>query len=150
MLVAVRSLAVVIIMVFSLNPLFAGDIPLSALSDLNNFAKQMVEKRSLSAGYPVNQNTELKEFYQWYINSGLAELAMNNVGNPRKPSPYQLSTHKYENEVVDFFAPLYGFNKNESWGIVTFSGTDGNNHGVYFGAKYLLAKTRMKPVVYVS
>lgn len=36
------------------------------------------------------------------------------------------------------------------WGIVTFSGTDGNNHGIYFGSKYLEKMTQKKPVVYVS
>lgn len=36
------------------------------------------------------------------------------------------------------------------WGIVTMSGTDGNNHGIYFGANYLKKKTGKRPVVYVS
>ena len=35
-------------------------------------------------------------------------------------------------------------------GIVTFSGTDGNNHGIYFGSKYLEKTTGKEPVVYVS
>ena len=48
------------------------------------------------------------------------------------------------------FGSLYGFDKGNLLGIVTFSGTDGNNHGIYFGAKYLEKKTGMKPVVYVS
>jgi len=117
---------------------------------LNKFAKRMVERHGYAIGYPVNQNVELKDFYLWYAESGLADVAMNNVGNPRKDSPYDLNTHEYENEVINFFAPLYGFDLPETWGIVTYSGTDGNNHGVYFGVKYLVAKTKMRPVLYVS
>jgi glutamate/tyrosine decarboxylase-like PLP-dependent enzyme len=56
----------------------------------------------------------------------------------------------FENEVIDFFAPHYGFKKDDTWGIVTYSGTDGNNHGVYFGVKYLLSLSKLKPVLYVS
>ncbi|MCR5330586.1 MAG: hypothetical protein K6E62_05275 [Lachnospiraceae bacterium] len=33
---------------------------------------------------------------------------------------------------------------------MTFSGTDGNYHGIYFGSKYLEKTTKQKPVVYVS
>lgn len=33
---------------------------------------------------------------------------------------------------------------------MTHSGTDGNNHGIYFGANYLFNKTGKRPVVYVS
>ena len=28
---------------------------------------------------------------------------------------------------------LYGFDSDDYWGLITFSGTDGNNHGLYFG-----------------
>ena len=56
----------------------------------------------------------------------------------------------FEREVIEFFGPLYGFDPGDLWGIVTFSGTDGNNHGIYFGSKYLEKKTQKKPVVYVS
>jgi histidine decarboxylase len=129
------------------SPLFAGEIP---RDDLNKFAGQMLSKGHRTIGYPANQNTDLKEFYQWYLESGLHNVVMNNVGNPRKNTPYSLHTHKFENEVIDFFAPFYGFDLQNVWGIVTFSGTDGNNHGIYFGVKYLLAKTKMRPVVYVS
>ncbi len=33
---------------------------------------------------------------------------------------------------------------------MTFSGTDGNQQGLYFGFKYLIGKTNQKPIVYVS
>jgi histidine decarboxylase len=139
--------SVLLIIFICCAPAFADEIPRAQLDD---FAAQMLGKGHKTIGYPANQNTDLKEFYQWYLNSGLHGVVMNNVGNPRKDTPYSLHTHKFENEVIDFFAPLYGFDPQDAWGIVTFSGTDGNNHGVYFGVKYLLAKTKMRPVVYVS
>jgi len=46
---------------------------------------------------------------------------MNNVGNPRKESIFSLNTHEFENEVIDYFAPFYGFKKEDVWGIVTNS-----------------------------
>jgi histidine decarboxylase len=128
-------------------PAFAGDVDMVRL---NAFAKKMVEGKKQAIGYPVNQNVDLQEFYRWFADSGLANVAMNNVGNPRKDSLFSLNTHEFENEVIDFFAPLYGFAKNDAWGIVTHSGTDGNNHGVYFGVKYLLSKSKKKPILYVS
>lgn len=128
-------------------PAHAGDLPNERL---NAFAKRMVLRHGEAIGYPVNQNVEMKDFYAWYVASGLADVAMNNVGNPRKDSTYSLNTHEFENEVIDFFAPGFGFESAETWGIVTASGTDGNNHGIYFGVKYLLAKTKMRPVLYVS
>ncbi|MEI6315299.1 MAG: aminotransferase class V-fold PLP-dependent enzyme [Syntrophus sp. (in: bacteria)] len=128
-------------------PAFAGEIDMTRL---NTFAKQIIADQQHAIGYPVNQNVDLQEFYRWFADSGLANVAMNNVGNPRKASPFSLNTHQFENEVIDFFAPLYGFPKDDTWGIVTYSGTDGNNHGIYFGVKYLLSKSKKKPILYVS
>ena len=126
----IRIFFILITVFFFINPLFADEIPMDRL---NNFAKQMLERSNQAVGYPVNQNIDLKEFYQWYLDSGLHGVAMNNVGNPRKHSPYSMNTHEFENEVIGFFTPLYGFEPHNTWGIVTFSGTDGNNHGIYFG-----------------
>ncbi|MEN6541190.1 aminotransferase class V-fold PLP-dependent enzyme [Parvibaculum sp.] len=117
---------------------------------LNAFAQQMVEDKKTAVGFPCNQNVKLADFYHWYAVSGLADVAMNNVGNPRKPSLYSLNTHEFENEVIDFFAPLYGFPAGEAWGIVTNGGTDGNNHGIYFGVNVLRAQSKLRPILYVS
>ena len=61
-----------------------------------------------------------------------------------------MSSQAFERDVIEYFAPLYGFEKDKVWGIVTHSGTDGNNHGTYFGANYLYNKTGKRPIVYVS
>lgn len=128
-------------------PGFAGEIDTARL---DAFAKNIIAEKSNMIGFPGNQNVELEEFYRWYADSGLADVAMNNVGNPRAASLIALNTHQFENEVIDFFAPKYGFTKENVWGIVTYSGTDGNNHGIYFGVKYLQSLSKLKPLLYVS
>jgi histidine decarboxylase len=117
---------------------------------LDRFADRVLEKKDLVAGYPVNQDTDLDDFYSWYTRHHLYRGVMNNVGDPRHQSPYTLNTHEFENEVVDYFAGLYGFKPGAHWGFVTASGTDGNQHGVYFGRKHLQSKSDQAPVLYVS
>jgi len=116
---------------------------------LNAFAAHMLEERPHFIGYPINQDTELQGFYKWYQESGLYEAAMNNVGDPYKSSGLLLNTHEFETEVIEYFAPRFGFDKNH-WGFVTASGTDGNNHGMYFGKKVLQAQSDLPPIAYVS
>ncbi len=125
-------------------------LPNLDINRLNAFAQQMVKEKHTAVGFPCNQNVHLADFYHWYAVSGLADTAMNNVGDPRKPSLYTLNTHEFENEVIDFFAPLYGFSPENAWGIVTNGGTDGNNHGIYFGVNALRSQSEIKPLLYVS
>jgi histidine decarboxylase len=142
--------AVVFTFIFSLFysvQISCEEIPLARL---NNFSQRMHKLQQRMVGYPVNQNTDLKEFYEWYLHSKLYEVSMNNVGDPQKADIIAMNTHEFENEVINFFAPLYGFSKREVWGIVTMSGTDGNIHGMYFGARQLFSQTKMRPICYVS
>ena len=101
-------------------------------------------------GYPVNEQSALADFYKWYVGSGMDVVNLNNAGDPMTDHPTNYSSQHFEREVIEFFAPLYGFKKDDVWGIVTHSGTDGNNHGIYFGVKYLYNKTGKMPIVYVS
>lgn len=129
---------------------FAYPIGDAELARLDAFAARVSEKSQRAVGYPVNQETDLADFYAWYNRHRLYEVVMNNVGNPRKASPYSLNTHEFENEVIDYFADLYGFRPGGYWGFVTASGTDGNSHGMYFGHKALQSKSTLPPIVYVS
>ena len=121
-----------------------------AVDRLNAFAATVMEEKTQQLGYPGNQDVQLTEFYKWLINSGLDTAIVNNAGDPFNNTDPSLNALDFEREVIEFFGPLYGFDLDDLWGIVTFSGTDGNNHGIYFGSKYLEKKTRQKPVVYVS
>lgn len=122
----------------------------ASLERLNEFAKMVMEEKDNSFGYPGNQNVQLEDFYKWLVESGIDTSIVNNAGDPFNNTDPSLNALDFEREVIEFFAPLYGFDLNDLWGIVTFSGTDGNNHGIYFGTNYLEKKTGQKPVVYVS
>lgn len=119
---------------------------------LDRFAGDTFLKRANDMGYPLNQKSELKEFYRWFSGSGLNLAMVNNAGDPfdMVNKHLHMNTLEFEREVIGKMAPLYGFDKDNYWGIVTFSGTDGNNHGIYFGTNYLTKKTKQRPVVYVS
>ncbi len=120
------------------------------MARLDAFAGEFAEKKTNDFGYPVNHNTQLEEFYAWFAESGLGGMTLNNAGDPYDIRAGRLNTLPFEREVVDFFAPHYGFSSNEVWGFVTFIGTDGNNHGIYFGAKHLEKKMGQRPILYVS
>lgn len=117
---------------------------------LNEWADRMKVAQQTYFGYPVNEKSELKDFYEWYTKSGLDVINLNNAGDPMTGEPFKMSSLPFEREVINYFAPLYSFDTDNVWGLVTHSGTDGNNHGIYFGANYLKNKTHLEPVVYVS
>ena len=109
-----------------------------------------MEKRSLSLGYPGNNDIELQGFYKWYVANNLEVMIINNAGDPFSEGDHTLSSLDFEREVIEYFAPKYGFEPDNLWGLVTMSGTDGNNHGIYFGVNCLKNETGQMPVVYVS
>ena len=49
---------------------------------LNQLAEEAVAKKPYAVGYPVNQNLMLRDFYDWFIKTGLCNVCMNNVGDP--------------------------------------------------------------------
>lgn len=121
----------------------------SGFQELDEWTEQCLADRPFALGYPGNYDGKLDGFYKWYTANNLENVLINNAGNPFDKSGALSSAH-FEREVIEFFAPLYGFDVNDLWGMVTMSGTDGNNHGIYFGVNYLKNKTGQMPVVYVS
>ena len=122
----------------------------SGYPELDRMVQVWRTAQQTTFGYPASQESELAEFYQWYAASGMDVINLNNAGDPMTDDPSTLSSQLFERQVIEFFAPLYDFNLDNVWGIVTHSGTDGNNHGLYFGVNYLRNKTGMEPVLYVS
>lgn len=122
----------------------------SGFEQLDRWASECLAERSMTLGYPGNNDIRLEEFYRWYTGNNLESMIINNAGDPFEESDHTLSSLDFEREVIQYFAPKYGFDGNDLWGIVTMSGTDGNNHGIYFGVNYLKRKTGKMPVVYVS
>ncbi|MCR5050995.1 MAG: aminotransferase class V-fold PLP-dependent enzyme [Paludibacteraceae bacterium] len=124
--------------------------PTSGFEKLDEWTRIWKEGQQTYFGYPVNQQSALHDFYEWYFAAGMDVINLNNAGDPMTDNPWRMSTQAFEREVIEFFAPLYGFEKDRVWGIVTHSGTDGNNHGIYFGVKSLYNRTGKMPIVYVS
>jgi len=117
---------------------------------LTKIIKKFYNKVDHCIGYPVCQYPNISGFGEWYAKTGLCDIATNNVGNPFDEEQLLLNTSAIEREVIEEFAALYGISKDKVWGFVTNSGTDGNMHGIYFGAKKLQGETGMLPIVYVS
>lgn len=140
--------------IFLLTTLFIASVSVIAQSSgfdkLDEWTNTWKVGQQTYFGYPINEHSALADFYKWYVSSGMDVVNINNAGDPMTDQPSVMSSQAFEREVIEFFTPLYGFEKDNVWGIVTHSGTDGNNHGIYFGAKYLFNKTGQMPVVYVS
>ncbi len=117
---------------------------------LDQWAADCIERKRISFGYPGNHDIKLQEFYKWYTDNHLASMIINNAGDPFSSGDHPLSSLDFEREVIEYFGPKYGFDIDNLWGLVTMSGTDGNNHGIYFGVSYLKRLTGKMPVVYVS
>ncbi|SET05672.1 histidine decarboxylase [[Clostridium] aminophilum] len=120
------------------------------IARLDEFAGEIVSRKKHQFGYPAAQKSRLVDFYKWFIGSGLNLSMADNAGDPFAQHEGILNSLDFEREVIETFGPLYGFDLSNLWGIVTFSGTDGNNHGIYFGARYLENSTGSRPVMYVS
>lgn len=124
---------------------------ISGIPQLDQWAQKVMAAKQRAIGYPCNMNIELEGFYKWYIANGLENAMLNNPGDPfSEHEGFVTNSVQFEKEVIQWFAPLYGFDLNNTWGIVTNSGTDGNNHGIYFGVNYLRRQTGQLPVLYVS
>ena len=117
---------------------------------LVNLIRKYYEKIDHSIGYPVCQQPNVSGFGDWYAKTGLCDMHINNCGNPFDDEQFLLNTTMIEREVIQTFAPFYGIPEGKEWGFVTNSGTDGNMHGIYFGAKILQKKTGKLPIVYIS
>ena len=123
--------------------------------NLQSFAEKAILSKQKFIGFPVNQvtNTFLDEFNKWANMVGLDNVACNNCGDPFLfDSKYTLNTHAFERDVIKYFAAQFYFKDHDYWGIVTNSGTDGNNHGIYFGRKQLSTSSEnyKPPLLYVN
>lgn len=116
---------------------------------LNEYAKATMQRKAVALGYPCSQDLQLSGFYKWMLKHKLDTAMINNAGDPFTEHSH-VNALKFEKDVLEYFAPKYGFAKEDMWGLISFSGTDGNNHGIYFGANYLKNLTKQNPIVYIS
>lgn len=128
----------------------AQGVATSGFDKLDKWAGECIARNKMSLGYPGNNDIKLEGFYKWYTENNLEAMIINNAGDPFATGDHTLSSLDFEREVIEYFGPKYGFDTDNLWGLVTMSGTDGNNHGIYFGVNYLKKKTGKMPIVYVS
>ena len=119
-------------------------------TELVELMKKLYSNVDHSIGYPVCQYPNMAGFGEWYTKTGLCDIAINNAGNPYDGGQLLLNSVNFEQQVIKTVAPWYGIPEGKEWGFVTNSGTDGNMHGIYYGAKKLQRETGMLPIVYVS
>ncbi|KAI3981107.1 hypothetical protein MKX01_032247 [Papaver californicum] len=61
------------------------------------------------------------------------DFCINNCGNPFTESIFGIHSRQFEVGVLDWFARLWGIEKDEYWGYITTGGTEGNFHGILVG-----------------
>jgi histidine decarboxylase len=97
----------------------------------NNIVENLKDHLERFLGYPCNtayDYTEVLDYFKYNI---------NNVGCPYVEGTYKVNTKEVEKQVLDFFADLWGFNKDNIWGYITSAGTEGNMQGLYVGRETL-------------
>ncbi|MBR6035026.1 MAG: hypothetical protein IKP39_03110 [Paludibacteraceae bacterium] len=54
----------------------------SGFDKLDEWTKVWKEGQQTYFGYPVNQQSALQEFYEWYVSTGMDRVNLNNAGDP--------------------------------------------------------------------
>ena len=86
----------------------------SGYPELDEWVKQCKVERPNALGYPGNYDSKLDSFYDWYTQNKMENILINNAGDPFG-NPSTLSSLKFEREVIESFAPLYGFDLDNLW-----------------------------------
>ncbi len=83
-------------------------------------------------GYPYNLS------FSPGVPAGLGQYLINNLGDPYAGSHYGSEVCDLEREAVDWFMDLWACeDKQEFWGSIGASGTEGNFWGIYLGREAL-------------
>lgn len=99
------------------------------LSELSSFLETMRHNSGLHLGFPYNLAHDFSEV------APFLEFTLINLGDPYVESFYQVSTRRFEKEVLAFFADLYRIDAGGFGGYVTAGGTEGNLYGIYLASE---------------
>ncbi len=97
--------------------------------ELSSFFEQMQQTTALQLGFPYNLEHDFSELEPFL------KFTLINLGDPYVESFYQVSTRKFEKEVLDFFAGLLRISNGDFGGYVTAGGTEGNIYGIYLASE---------------
>lgn len=100
---------------------------------LDNYVINLGIQKKNHLGYPYNfaYGQEYQQLIRFF------NFTLNNLGCPYTKGNYGLDTRYFEREVIDYFSDLYFLDKNNRWGYVTTSGTEGNLYGILLGRETL-------------
>lgn len=98
---------------------------------LSNYEKDLIYKTQFHLGYPYNLNLDNKCLAKFI------DYSINNLGDPFIESNYGVHSRMFEIAVLDWFASLWGLERENYWGYVTSCGTEGNLQGIYMGREML-------------
>lgn len=76
-------------------------------------------------GYPCNTAYDYSEF------TPILGTHINNVGCPFSSSTYKANTKELEQDVLTWFAILWGIDSAKMWGVITNGGTESSLQGLY-------------------
>jgi histidine decarboxylase len=68
----------------------------SGFSKLDEWTKVWREGQQTYFGYPVNQESPLHAFYEWYLSAGMDVINLNNAGDPMTETPWRMSSHAFD------------------------------------------------------
>lgn len=98
---------------------------------LGAFRKYLAHRSKQMCGYPYNLNHDCEEL------QSLLQFSLNNLGDPQNSSNYGIHSRPFEMAVVNFFCEMWGLARDEAFGYVTNSGSEGNMYGIYVGRSTL-------------
>lgn len=98
---------------------------------MEDIKTRLGEARDTFLGYPCNTAYDFSEV------ADLLNYHINNVGDPWSSSTYRANTKDIEREVLQWFADLWGINKDSFWGYITNGSTESNMEGLYVGRESL-------------
>ena len=82
-------------------------------------------------GYPCNTSYDYSEVFDYF------KLNINNVGCPYTNGTYKVNSKDMEQDVILFFANLWGIKIEDTWAYITSAGTEGNMQGLFVGRESL-------------
>lgn len=95
---------------------------------LDDFKNQIQIHENNHLGYPYNLADAIPQKIIDFL-----KFSINNLGDPFINSNYAIHSRPFEIAVLDWFAEMWNISKDDYWGYVTGSGSEGNLEGILLG-----------------
>lgn len=69
----------------------------SGFQKLDEWTEKWKTGQQTYFGYPINQQSEMRDFYEWYLAAGMEVVNLNNAGDPMTDEPWAMSSHAKQN-----------------------------------------------------